>query len=352
MTKLDGLYWTADSTAEISNGEISVEYTDTGTMPEYIRRGSLCRINESIYRIETISRVETASSKVVTFTVDKKIEDAENTTVNFALAQVIDHAVTEGGYTEDYDEDYDFDSVKKNEDRISGDDGDQMVERWRSTSGEWSVSINSKNIKDGAVTIYFVAFDKAGKITEKHYSGNVANNAPRFAGVSFGTDTNGNDTVEESEMKTTYIGWYDTSSENKRDGVTINGQAANGNKITEWAIPNNGKDIKTLSGDAVLSVKGKVKIVPEVVGGNNGLAWSYKVGNGELSDYNDLNDTHSGDDSVRDTDETSFELPVIDLLNATADGVKDFNFIISDKQLVQLLVMMLVQRQHSKCALM
>ena len=329
------LYWKQLTQCKVQNGtEILLKTYTMQTLPSYVRRGAVCRINNILYRINKIESNADATYPVK-LTIDSKIDDAASVTVDIALAQIIDNKVAEQGITDSYDTDYDLPENSTVE-KFSNDDHDQMVERFNETSGEWMVSINSQNIKDGAITIHFVAYDKAGNVTYKSYQGVVANNAPRFAGVTFGTDVNGDGKVEgTSELKTVYTGWYNATSEFKKEGVKENGKAANGNKITTWALPNNDKDITKID-DAeapVMTVKGKIKIIPEIVGGNNGLGWKYKIGAGNYSDYHDLSTaTHSGGTDVRNTATTAFEIDTPELLNKIGtDDTYVFTFTISDK---------------------
>ena len=329
------LYWKQLTQCKIQNGtEILLKTYTMQTLPSYVRRGAVCRINNILYRINKIESNADATYPVKV-TIDSKIDDVASVTVDVALAQIIDNKVAEQGITDSYDTTYDL-PEHSSEEKFSNDDHDQMVERFNETSGEWTVSINSQNIKDGAITIHFVAYDKAGNVTYKSYQGVVANNAPRFAGVTFGTDVNGDGKVEgASELKTVYTGWYNANSEFKKEGVKENGKAANGNKITTWALPNNDRNITVIddTADPVMTVKGKIKIIPEIVGGNNGLGWKYKIGDGNYSNYQNLTDAgHSGTTDVRDTSTTAFEIDTAELYtNSGSDGNKIFTFTISDK---------------------
>ena len=329
------LYWKSLSQCKVQNGtEVLLKTYTMQTLPSYVRRGAVCRINNIIYRINKIESNADATYQVK-LTIDSKIDDAASVTVDVALAQIIDNKVAEQGITDSYDTDYDL-PEHSSEEKFSNDDHDQMVERFNETSGEWTVSINSQNIKDGAITIHFVAYDKAGNVTYKAYQGVVANNAPRFAGVTFGTDVNGDGVVEgASELKTVYTGWYNANSEFKKEGVKENGKAANGNKITTWALPNNDRNITVIddTADPVMTVKGKIKIIPEIVGGNNGLGWKYKIGDGNYSNYQNLTGAgHSGTTDIRDTSTTAFEIDTAELYTKSgSDGVKIFTFTISDK---------------------
>ena len=137
---------------------------------------------------------------------------------------------------------------------------------------------------DGPVTIHFVAFDKAGNATEKSYSGNVANNAPRLAGVTVWTDYNGNgkgwrNTGDhaadyEDETKSRYY---------SRVRPTIAGKATDrSNAVTSRLIvsgnQNDAEGIAAASSTAFMKVTDTVKFIPEIVGGNGALYYEYKIG--------------------------------------------------------------------------
>ena len=187
-----------------------------------------------------------------------------------------------------------------------------MVESYSETSGEWTVAINSQNILDGPIDIHFVAFDKAGNKTSSSYSGTVSNNTPRIAGIRLGTDLNGNNVVDNDELITVYSGLYDTASDNKITGVSVNGQKPNGEKVTSIDISDNG--------NAVMTIKGKSKFIPEIVGGNTSLGWSYAVDSVKHPFTKFTGAGHSDSDDVRDTATTTIELTMVDFLK---DNVTD-----------------------------
>ena len=311
------LYWKTISNCTASNMHVTLPQD----IPSFVHNGSLCRINNVMYLIKSVDTVEN------TIMLDTAAIDSDSVSVDFTIAQVIDNTVSETGRTT-----YFGDTSNK----IANDDGDQMVESYTKSTNAWTVAINSQNIKDGVISIHFVAFDAAGNATYKNYSGTVSNNRPRIAGVKFGSDVDGSGTVTENEMKTMYSGLYNRTSQNKVENVTVNGQSPNGNKIYSLALPNDGNSISVLSGNPILTVKGNVKIIPEVVGGNDGLSWTYYVG--DKDDANIIKDsngkrivtqmasTHS--DDIRE-EETPIELTVSNLHGIT-DGAKDFHFQIWD----------------------
>lgn len=319
LTSDDDLYWKTVTGCTAKNS-IEIE-VPAASLPSFARSGGLCRINEVIYRIESITDGE-SNKKIVT--IDSKIDNG-SVSVDFALAQVIDNKVSELGITTFFGDDTH---------EITNDDDDEMVESYKESSGEWTVSINSKNIYDGVIQIHFVAFDEAGNKTTQLYTASVANNAPRIAGVVFGTDTNGNGTFEEeSEKRFGYNGIYTVGPKTQKQNITVNGQAANGTKISKLALPNDGTDITVIDNtkNSLMTVKGDMIVIPEIVGGNKGLSWTYSVdGVNKSTSATVLNNTHSADDSVR-TDNTTIVLDTLTLLkNTTEDKATVFGFKIWD----------------------
>jgi hypothetical protein len=188
----DGLYLKQiTGCTALNNTEVIVPAGQT--LPSFARKGGVCRINDIFYRIENI---EDGQNNEIIITLDSKIANG-TVNVDFILAQVIDNPYTETGLTTWFGD---------SSHEIIMDDGDEMVESFKESSGIWNVSINSKNIKDGAIQLHFVAFDLAGNKTTKTYYGIVANNAPRIAGIKFGTDVNGNGEVDIDELRYEFSG--------------------------------------------------------------------------------------------------------------------------------------------------
>lgn len=294
LISADGLYYKEGTISSVNSKEITLTGAPDST---YVRVGGLCKIMDSFYVIKGIS------GSVITL--NSVIDDsAKDKTVYFAMAQVADNTVTENGTTSYYG----------GGSSISNDDGDQMVESV-SVSGytaKWNAYLNSLNIPDGTVDIHFVGFDKAGNYATLTASNcEVINNRPRLAGVKLATDINGSDVLEESEYIRAYSGLYNSSSSNKKTGVTVNGRKANGEGVYELQIPEG-------LGEAVMTIKGKTEIIPEVVGGNEGLGYSYSL-NGKNISYTSLTDAHGdgGNSVIRGESETKITLTLKDLINAT-----------------------------------
>lgn len=319
FTSSEGLYWRSVSGCSTSYNttdgyKITLPSSLEADKKANIRAGGLCKVDNVIYRIKNVSGSAVTLSSAIT--------SHDSVTVDFAFAQVIDHTVKEMGIPTYYG-----DSTNE----IDNDDGDQMVDYFIDTTGTWTVSINSQNIKDGNITLHFVAFDAAGNYVAKDYDATVSNNAPRIAGVTFGTDRNGDGVIADTELIDTYAGLYNTASSKVADGVNVSGTTVSGNKIVKFAIPNNGSKIDTLSGNSVLTIKGDLKLIPEIVGGNDGLGYYYSV-DGNTSALTQLADAgHDDSDDVRAVSSTTFTIDTVSLLNnTTADGLKDFSIKIQD----------------------
>lgn len=316
----DGLYWRKESNCTTSGKEISLSGVSA---PLNVRSGGLCKLDGTVYRIKSVSGSKIYVEKdLPTYTSSSK------TDIYFAVAQVIDNTVKEVGETTTFDDE---------NNSIDNDDGDKMIDYYLDSKAEWVCSINSKNIKDGSVKIEFVAFDQAGNITKASYDGLVSNNRPRIAGITFATDRNGNGTIDTDEIIEDYSGFFCINGKHAVSGVTVNGQQPNGQKVYTLAIPNDGSKFDVLSGNPVMTLKGLSRFVPEIVGGNNGLGYTYAVKNpsddsyGTESDYAQLNTNHGGDDSVRNKSDTTIVLTPSQLMSKiSADGEKDLKLTIWD----------------------
>ena len=244
----DGLYWLKGRQFTVSGNNILTAVDISTALHASIRRGGLVKVNGTMYVINT---VDAANRKI---TIKGSIADG-SVDAYFAVCQVIDNFTQENGTTKAYDP---ADSL----DPSSNDDGDQMIEGIieSGTMCTWKAFIDSKLILDGDVKLHFVAFDKAGNATEKEYSAIVRNNAPRLYGVKYGTDVNGNGTIEAGEYITTFNDIYSVHS-----GST-----------TYYGYDGSTDNPKTeITATERLTVKDSLKVVPRVVGGNLGLGYTY-----------------------------------------------------------------------------
>lgn len=250
----DGLYWVEVSGASYSNEKLSATIPET--YASNIRVGGICKIDNIVYRIESVSGNQIGLSGAPVNTT--------NLTVKFALAQIIDNTYTESlknqsTYTGLFDS-----SKNDREELMSYGDGDQMREGIEASgmSYSWQAAINSLNIYDGPVTVHFVYFDKAGNSDSKTFKAQFCNNAPRIASVTVGSDYNGNEIVGDiaSELATYYV--------NQKE---VNGAYKAGSLTSETL------EIGTNT-TAFKKLKGKSQIDVEVVGGNGDLYYSYNIG--------------------------------------------------------------------------
>ena len=243
LTKENGLYWKSIT------GTASGKTFTLASVDKNVHTGGLVKINGVIYRIESVSG-NTVSIEVNT-------TDTEPfsgvTSVKFAVANVVDNTTEENA-------DESSEKVNGYYTNVNFDDGDHMVEslKKQSTTWTWEANINSKNLGDGSAVLHYVVFDAAGNFAEESVNVFVANNQPRIAGVSIGTDTNGNGEVDASEMIS--------------EGLSnIYDKGKQGNRIvTEAWFPSD-------KSSSILKILGKTRIKPEIVGGNGVLDYSYVV---------------------------------------------------------------------------
>lgn len=340
----DGIYWNEKTvTRDADNlNLIKMPAADKNVHP-----GGLVKIGGTIYLVASVSGVNVTLNGNI---------PVNYTDALFGYAMVVNNTVTEAESGELQADGY-FISP-------SNDDGDRMMESVKKTGSTWTweADICSKNIPDGSIELHYVAFDKAGNysvgimgyvpatpaagITGSYSAYTtpdvntpyavyaytdpafVCNNQPRIAGVIFGTDDNGDDKVTDGsldangkktadEMITNYGGWYNTASPDKITGVTINGRDERGNYVTSFEIP------RGLSSSEI-TIKGRTILKPEIVGGNNGLKYTYSVAADTTtaayfsSSAVNLSDEDSVTDDIRS--DLEINLSTQNLLTADANG--------------------------------
>jgi len=310
LEERSGLYW---KDIRVTRNEDNLPVIVLESKPSWVRTGGLVEMSGSLYMIVG----ETGNVVTLDGSPSKEIEEA-----SFAMAQVVNNMTVEMPDKE----------KEKNGDGyypIPNDDGDGMVEylNHSSTEYKWEGYINSKNISDGTIKIKYSVYDKAGNVSSGEVAGEVSNNRPRLAGVKFGTDDNGSGTIEANELTTTWSGMYteeNTGVPNGYENATI--------KVHKITIPES-KD------KSVLTIKGTTKIKPEIVGGNNGIGYTYNVTeSGKEKPYYTsglkvISETHDDTDAVRSSNINDIDLTVVDLLKAgIQDGKKQtFTFDLWDK---------------------
>ncbi len=305
--KENGLYW------YVIEGTVSNNtFTYSGTVNKNIHEKGLAKINGSIYLINAVS------GTIVTLDgAPGDTPNGETTEALFAVCNVIDHSDKNGSAkisTPGYGYGY-YDTRAK-------DDGDLFTETFSKQGTDWyfDASINSKNLPDGPITLHMVAFDKAGNFAEWDSTALdfvVSNNAPRIAGMTIGTDENGNGSVDDSELTSKYGDIYTLGYDDA------------GNEMTEVTLP-----VQTGSTPkAAVTIKGHTVIMPELVGGNGKIKYTYKVYK-HISDQNwettteyQTSDSDPIEIATGTTDAVAeltadIELPVSDFIGKT-DGSDD-----------------------------
>lgn len=225
----------------------SVDSISLSAVNPNVRKGGLIKIGGSYSLItdvtESGTKVKFSPSAATTFT------EAE-----IIFAQVVDHKITE--------------SVDDSGNLLN-DDGDKMIESIEQlgSSYTWSASVDSTNIPDGPINIHVVAIDNAGNISKGSIATKVENNRPRIAKVLLGTDLNED-------------GYYDwnaseapvTTGDSEKD--TKNGKAFGEFSYFSALNPVSRKSQSevTLDSSSFKVISG-LCIIPEFVGGNNGLAY-------------------------------------------------------------------------------
>lgn len=263
-----GIYWRTLYVKLFDSNEVKLSETEGGAVLDVnalaaknVRIGGLININKVTFRIDGIKADGTLTLNNTPAVI------AENDKAFCALAQIIDHVTREQGTTASYNQ-----SVPDKDDG----DGDQMIEGVWLAGGKynWEAELYSLNIADGPIDIHLVAFDAAGNHTADNvYSGSVINNQPRIAGIYFGTDNNGNGSVDEEEL-TKYSSLYD-----KDDRVTNLFVATELNSSTGRYDPVHQKETPSdLSAySSAMIIKGNSIVRPEIIGGNAGLDYTYTI---------------------------------------------------------------------------
>lgn len=225
----------------------SVDSISLSAVNPNVRKGGLIKIGGSYSLItdvtESGTKVKFSPSAATTFT------EAE-----IIFAQVVDHKITE--------------SVDDSGNLLN-DDGDKMIESIEQlgSSYTWSASVDSTNIPDGPINIHVVAIDNAGNISKGSIATKVENNRPRIAKVLLGTDLN-----EDSHYDWNASEAPVTTGDSEKD--TKNGKAFGEFSYFSALNPVSRKSQSevTLDSSSFKVISG-LCIIPEFVGGNNGLGY-------------------------------------------------------------------------------
>lgn len=249
----------------LANDKISAQsISDVCRDENTIRTGGLIKIG-GVYRL--ITNVDKTSG-TITFAPDADVEckDAE-----IVLAQIVNNRIKESpsisGKTFDY----------KN---VMNDDGDGMIETLteNGTGYTWSASIFSNNIPDGPVEIHVVSIDKAGNTNHGYVQTVVQNARPRLAKVFLGTDLDGNgkfDFSADSEV---------VNSTTSLEGNTLNGKV-HGEFVYYSCLNSDSREpqyIASISSDS-FTIKDKLIVIPDFIGGNNSMKFTYNIADSEAA---------------------------------------------------------------------
>lgn len=232
----------------------SDQRTVTISEDSHIRAGGVVEINGTWLTIEKII------GTTVTLKSDAPVTGSQK--VFFAYAQVIDNTGSE--------------KTDANGDVSTGDDGDGMAESIIKSLNTWTfdATFHSNYIPDGPGKLVVFAFDKAGNVSAGSYEASVQNNAPRLTRVMLATDLNGDGKYQ-----------YDNSNGDPVNNLSDKA-TANGTEFGEFAFystlnnkgePSNIATVSLPAGRDPFIVKNKLLVVPEFVGGNGDLSYTYKI---------------------------------------------------------------------------
>ena len=302
LTKSEGLYWkiknsTTDAAFVVDGATITLSERDYN-----IHTGGLAKVNGTIYKISTVS----ADGTVIT------------------VANIIDNPTEEGAGRNKLNDIYGWGYYSD----ASYDDGDYMMEALRESKTatgatyQWKAYINSRNLDDGPVVLHYVAFDKAGNVTEEQtVDCTVKNNAPRIAGLKIGTDQNGDGNVTESDGDNNeYITTYHV---NVTNASTLHADVT--------YPPQSGG-----TPSSIITVKGKTVIMPEILGGNGNLYYTFTVAKHNTGltwktpYYTDSTETQFGYGTKSDYD-THYAYAASDSTAAAAINLPVSKFVYQDK---------------------
>ena len=358
ITYSHGLYWkhkTLGTRNATNLKELSLTASD-----DNIHTGGLALLGGTIYRIESVSGTTVTVDEDVPLTI---------TEADFGLALVVDNLTkkettngrdkitTEGAYGYGY-----------HKASSTADDGDLMQEDWdgTTTEGQWVARINSANIPDGPIEIHYVAFDKSqnyavgivGNVAKTAYlalptkdalankditgtedtttklatnfyyafstPAYVSNNAPRIAGVTVGTDYNGDGDITDGssdangkptlkETRTSFVDQKDVRFSDVKTAV------AGGLTNLFIASKNN-----TETGDAMMALKGKTSIWVEIVGGNESMFYQYSIDGSSYKTHDEIADITAGQAGAFNKNETalSFDREDEGLAKDADDGLE------------------------------
>lgn len=260
-----GLKWKKITTTRTSAdlGKLTINTEDKN-----IHVGGLCMISGSVYFITSVEK--NAQNKWEIGINGQPEYTTATQDVYFAIANVVNNNVESArGAKLKTDGAYGYYAT------VDNDDGDHMLEsvKKQGTAWTWEANINSQNMADGDITIHYVAFDKAGNFSSGTVPAQVANNAPRLASLTVWSDFNANNDQDDGEYETMY---YLAKERKLSEGYVQRATSLNPTN-QPFVVSGNNKDYDD-GGSAFMTVKDKTRFIPEIVGGNGNLYYSYKYG--------------------------------------------------------------------------
>ncbi|MBP3562342.1 MAG: hypothetical protein J6J67_07575, partial [Treponema sp.] len=258
------------------------------TQSDHIRAGGLVNIDGNWITIESVT------GTTVTLKTDSSVTGSVE--AFFAYAQVIDNTGSEK-------------TDASGDVTSASDDGDGMAESIIKSLNTWTcdATFHSNYIPDGPGKFVVFAFDKAGNVVSGEYDASVQNNAPRLTRVMLATNLNGD---KDSNGYDKYQ--YDNSNGDPVNNLSENA-TANGTEFGEFAFystlnnmgePSNIATVSLPAGRDPFIVKDKLLVVPEFVGGNGDLKYTYKIAD-------TLKDATISKDSDENIDLKSFDSDVV-----------------------------------------
>ena len=231
------------------------------TANDHIRAGGLVNIGGNWITIESVS------GTTVTLKTESSVKDKQK--VFFAYAQVIDNTGSEK-------------TDASGKVTSTSDDGDGMAESIIKSLNTWTcdATFHSNYIPDGPGKLVVFAFDKAGNVVSGEYDASVQNNAPRLTRVMLATNLN-----EDEDLNGYDKYQYDNSNGDPVNNLSENA-TANGTEFGEFAFYSTLNNMGEASNIATVSlpdgrdpfiVKNNLLVVPEFVGGNGELKYTYKI---------------------------------------------------------------------------
>ena len=307
VTYADGLYWLDGKVNCSTDGSITLG-TGLSEKAAYVHAGSYIRLAGVMYKI--------TSKSGTTVMIEEDHATGNNIPAQIALALFVDNRKAE------YEATTDKDDITGYYTSIKNTDGDSMIEELGGTEtvSSWQGSIVSRNIPDGPIEIHYTAYDKSmnyavgvvgnepldtyknyttkevdelwtmngtervslktqeldGQYASYVYTYNeenrayISNNAPRLTGVTVAIDYTGAGQYKTA-TKTTY--YYKTEPRLINNEVQTKPIAVTDSLKISDKIESNG----TVTYKGVNTIKGKTWIIPEMVGGNGKLWYTYNI---------------------------------------------------------------------------